>query len=206
MTIFYVPTKSHIIPNKKTNHGVTINMLQRTIDKTPHFCGNEESIEAVDLKYYLQDGVTIFSKTNDTINGILNFNVNVHKMMIKGLCVSVRNKRKGYPSDPRIGSSLLREAKRFAKRNNLSEIHLTCYGDVFQFYEKHGFIVQRKSALSVDSDDSFGSPKQSYFMVHQVSQSALSHSFSKKNSAAKRVTKFFKKKLGHNKTSKSSKR
>ena len=197
MTIFYLPHKKYNIPVSKIHKTVTGVQLQNAIDSNLDFCGNEESISRQDLKYDIPNNLVIFSKTNQTIDGILAFSVNVSTMHILGLCVAHRKNK--------IGSALLQEAKRFAKRNALDQIKLTCYGDVHKFYEKNGFDIERHSFTSMDSDDSYSSPKQAFHMLHKVSSSALSKSTSgKTKSAARRVSNFIRKVYKKNRTVRSA--
>ena len=186
MTIFYLPYKKYNIPSLKIHKTITKKHLQNAIDANTDFCGNEESITRDDLKYDIPHNLVIFSITNRTIDGILVFSVNVSTLNIQGLCV-VKRKNK-------IGSLLLNEVKRFAKRNNLEKIKLTCYGDVHKFYERNGFVIESHSLASADSDDSYSAPKQAYHMTQIVPLSSLSKSASRslstKIKAAKRLTKF----------------
>jgi hypothetical protein len=172
--------------------------LKNTIKNKRNFCGNENSITKTDLSYYIDNGITIFCKTkgDDEISGILNFDVNVDVLNIKGLCVG--------DTKQKIGSELINETKRFAKRNKCALIKLTCYGDVFNFYSKNGFEISHNSILSADSDDSDASPKQSYEMVFNVIRTK-SASPNTKSKAAKKVTRWARTRIQTRKTLKSRK-
>ena len=192
-SVFYLNTPTnnrYKIPLKQISTDQTRNNLKTTIKSKRNFCGNEESIKTKDLVYYIDNGITIFCKTGDETSGILNFDINVDVLNIKGLCVG--------DTKVKIGSELINETKRFAKRNNCVKIKLTCYGNVYKFYQKNGFEIAHNSLLSADSDDSEASPKQSYEMIYTVPHNnsrTKSASPNTKTKAARRVTEWARSRL-----------
>ena len=112
----------------------TITQLRNDMAVIPDFCRDETSIEVNDLKSYLGNGITLYVLNLDTLSGIINFDVNVDKVIVSGLCVP------GNSSG--IGTKLISTIKTFARVNRMKTINLTCYGEVVNFYTKNGFKIQ----------------------------------------------------------------
>ena len=124
-----------------------IHALIREINKTPNFCREEESIKTTELVGYLSSGITLYAlDENNTLLGVLNFDVNGDKINILGLCVP-RPSLGG-------GSLLINNVKMFAEQNQMKTVQLTCYRDVVNFYTnpRIGFRIQNQRAIPLDSD------------------------------------------------------
>lgn len=131
--------------------------IQDRIKENKRFCREESSVKLHELATYITDGITFFIHEEE-IKGLVNFTVNVDKITIKGLCV---------PEEYRGNGKILIEAvKTFAMENNITQIKLTCYGDVFNFYLKQGFSIEEEKEV-YDSDDEDGAT--SYDMIYNIS-------------------------------------
>ena len=164
MSVFYIDSKK---AQKYNMDGVailgdkTITQLRNDMEVIPDFCRDETSIEVNDLKSYLGNGITLYVLNVDILSGIINFDVNVDKVIVSGLCVP------GNSSG--IGTKLISAIKTFARVNRMKTINLTCYGEVVNFYTKNGFKIQKQRTLSYDSDDSDDEEdKISYDMIYDV--------------------------------------
>jgi len=140
----------------------TITQLRNDMAAIPDFCRDETSIEVNDLKSYLGNGITLYVLNLYTLSGIINFDVNVDKVIVSGLCVP------GNSSG--IGTKLISTVKTFARVNRMKTITLTCYGEVVNFYTKNGFKIQKQRTLSNDSDNSDDDEEEkiSYDMIYDV--------------------------------------
>jgi hypothetical protein len=132
-----------------TNVGIigdkTITQLRSDISSIPNFCRKETSIEVTDLKMYIGDGITLYSLNSGTLSGVINFDVNVDKITVSGLCVPG-------PSTG-VGTRLINAVKTFAESNGIKVVNLTCYGSVVNFYTRNGFRIQSQRIVKDDSDD-----------------------------------------------------
>jgi hypothetical protein len=117
-----------------------------------------------DLKSYIVDGITLYSLSSDTLSGVINFDVNVDKINVSGLCVPG-------PSAG-VGTQLINAVKTFAELNGIKSINLTCYGSVVDFYTRNGFRIQSQRTVKDDSDDDSDDedyePKTRYDMSYAV--------------------------------------
>ena len=201
MNAFYVDSKKA----QKYNMDIvailgdkTITQLRNDMATIPDFCRDETSIEVNDLKSYLGNGITLYVLNLDTLSGIINFDVNVDKVIVSGLCVP------GNSSG--IGTKLISTIKTFARVNRMKTINLTCYGEVVNFYTKNGFKIQKQRTLSYDSDDSDNSDEEEekkirYDMIYDVTSGGKN---TKKNKT-KQNKKIRKNKTKQNKTKQNKK-
>lgn len=184
MSIYYVDCKRAQRYNM-TNVGIigdkTITQLRSDISSIPNFCREETSIEVTDLKMYIGDGITLYSLNSGTLSGVINFDVNVDKITVSGLCVPG-------PSTG-VGTRLINAVKTFAESNGIKVVNLTCYGSVVDFYTRNGFRIQSQRIVKYDSDDDSDDedyePKTRYNMSYAV----LSGGKRKKNRTKKNKTK-----------------
>lgn len=130
--------------------------IQEKINENKRFCREESSIKLHELTTYLSDGISFFIHEEE-IKGLVNFTVNVGKITIKGLCVPEEYKGNG--------KILIEAVKSFAMSNNITQIKLTCYGDVFNFYLKQGFAIEEENEI-YDSDDE--DVVTSYDMIYNI--------------------------------------
>ena len=150
MSIYYVDSKKvqkYDMKNVGTIGDKTIEQLRSDISRTPNFCREETSIEVSDLKGYIGNGITLYSLNSETLSGVINFDINVDKINLNGLCVPG-------PSTG-VGTLLISAVKTFAELNGIKTINLTCYGSVVDFYTRNGFRIQSQRAVKYDSDDEF---------------------------------------------------
>lgn len=189
MSIYYVnskKTQKYIMLNVGTIGDKTVTQLRSDISNIHNFCRDEISIEVYDLKSYLGDGITLYSLNLGTLSGIINFDVNVDKINIFGLCVPG-------PSVG-VGMLLINAVKTFAELNGIKTINLTCYGSVVSFYTKNGFRIQRQVTVRNDSDDSDDSddseyePKIKYDLSYFVISGGKKQKITKKK-ITKKITK-----------------
>jgi hypothetical protein len=177
----------------------TITQLRNDMAAIPVFCRDETSIEVNDLKSYLGNGITLYVLNLDTLSGIINFDVNVDKVIVSGLCVP------GNSSG--IGTKLISTIKTFARVNRMKTINLTCYGEVVNFYTKNGFKIQKQRTLSYDSDDSDDEEEKiSYDMIYDVTSGGKNTKQNKtKQNKTKQNKKIRKNKTKQNKTKQNKK-
>ena len=136
--------------------------IQKEILNIPNFCRKQQSISVKELKSYLVSGISFFTEDKSgNILGLINFDINFPRMNILGLCVPE-------PSAG-IGSLLIKSVKDFAQTNNITLIKLTCYDDVYSFYEKLGFKITDKSTF-YDSDNEDEDNKIRYEMEFDFNQ------------------------------------
>jgi GNAT superfamily N-acetyltransferase len=167
MSIYYVNSKK-VQKYDMTNVGIvgdkTIEQLRSEISSISNFCREETSIEVDDLKGYIGDGITLYSLTSGALSGVINFDVNVDKITVSGLCVPG-------PSTG-VGTQLINAVKTFAELNRIKTVNLTCYNSVVNFYEKNGFRIQNQRTVKDDSDDDSDDedyePKTRYDMSYTV--------------------------------------
>jgi GNAT superfamily N-acetyltransferase len=117
------------------------------------FCRDEKSINRQELSSYVSDGITFFIY-DGVLKGLINFDINMGAISVRGLCVPEEYKGNG--------TVLINAVKSFASTNDMSRINLTSYGDVHNFYKKQGFAIEEEND-TYDSDDEFVST--SYNMV-----------------------------------------
>ena len=165
MNVFYVDSKKaqkYNMDSVAILGDKTTTQLRNDMEVVPDFCRDETSIEVNDLKSYLGNGITLYVLNLETLSGIINFDVNVDKVIVSGLCVP------GNSSG--IGTKLISTIKTFARVNRMKTINLTCYGEVVNFYTKNGFKIQKQRTLSYDSDDSDEEEEEkiSYDMIYDV--------------------------------------
>jgi len=148
-----------------TKSSKTVKSIKEEISNIPNFCRDQMSITVSELKSYISSGISFFTENDEhTITGIINFDINVNTINILGLCV---------PSPSAgIGTLLIESVKEFAKINNLTNIKLTCYDNVKNFYTKIGFKIKNTSNFydsDEDSDDE--SSKTRYDMEYLIAKS-----------------------------------
>ena len=167
MSIYYVDCKKaqkYDMTNVGTIGDKTIQQLLTDISRIPKFCREETSIEVSDLKGYLTSGITLYSLNTETLNGVINFDINVDKININGLCAPG-------PSTG-VGTRLISAVKAFAELNGIKTINLTCYGSVVDFYTRNGFRIQSQRTVKYDSDDDSDDddyePKTRYDMSYSL--------------------------------------
>ena len=183
MSIYYIDCKlaqKYNMANVGIIGDKTIAQLRSDISSIPNFCREETSIEVSDLKGYIGDGITLYSLNSDTLNGVINFDVNVDKITVSGLCVPG-------PSAG-VGTQLISAIKTFAELNGVKTINLTCYGSVVDFYTRNGFRIKSQRTVKDDSDDDSDDddyePKTRYDMSYAV----VSGGRRKKNKTKKNKT------------------
>ena len=172
MNIFYSDSRTSQRNNMESilpKGDKTIKQIQNDIQSIPNFCREEYSLQVDELKYYLNDGITLYAINNDVLSGVLNFDVNKPNVNIRGLCVPKTAKGLG------VGAALIDVVKKFSEINNFGFIKLTCYGDVVNFYTQNGFRSQSETKIydsDSDSDDEDDSdekvPKIKYEMLYTV--------------------------------------
>jgi GNAT superfamily N-acetyltransferase len=167
MSIYYVDCKraqKYDMTNIGTIGDKTIEQLRSDISSIPNFCREETSIEVADLKGYIGGGITLYSLNSETLSGVINFDINVDKINVSGLCVPG-------PSTG-VGTQLINAVKTFAELNGIKTINLTCYGSVVDFYTRNGFRIQSQRTVKDDSDDDSDDedyePKTRYDMSYAV--------------------------------------
>lgn len=167
MSIYYVDCKraqKYDMANVGIIGDKTITQLRSDISSIPNFCREETSIEVSDLKGYIGDGITLYSLNSGTLNGVINFDVNVDKITVSGLCVPG-------PSAG-VGTQLISAIKTFAELNGIKTVNLTCYGSVVDFYTRNGFRIKSQRTVKDDSDDDSDDddyePKTRYDMSYAV--------------------------------------
>jgi hypothetical protein len=132
--------------------------IQEKINENKHFCREESSIKLSDLTSYITYGISFFIHEEE-IKGLVTFTVNVNKITITGLCVPEKYKGNG--------KILIEAVKSFAVENGITQIKLTCYGDVFNFYLKQGFNIEKRGEI-YDSDDEDEVIATSYDMIYII--------------------------------------
>lgn len=183
MSIYYVDckkTQKYNMENVGNRGDKSISELRSDISSIPNFCREETSIEVSDLTGYLDGGITLYSLNLDSenLNGVINFDINVDKLNISGLCVPG-------PSAG-VGTQLIKAVKTFAKINGMKTINLTCYGSVVDFYTRNGFRIQSQRTVRDDSDDDSDDddyePKTRYDMRYAVTSGGKRKKNNKKTS------------------------
>lgn len=202
MSIYYVDckkTQKYNMENVGSRGDKSISELRSDISSIPNFCREETSIEVSDLTGYLGGRITLYSLNLETenLNGVINFDINVDKLTISGLCVPG-------PSAG-VGTQLIKAVKTFAKINGMKTINLTCYGGVVDFYTRNGFRIQSQRTVRDDSDDDSDDedyePKTRYDMSYAVTSGGKRKKNNKKTS--KKTNRYSKK---NNKSSKKTRR
>jgi len=169
MSVYYVDckkTQKYNMENVGSRGDKSISELRSDITSVPNFCREETSIEVSDLTGYLGGGITLYSLNLDSenLNGVINFDINVDKLTISGLCVPG-------PSAG-VGTQLIKAVKTFAKINGMKTMNLTCYGSVVDFYTRNGFRIISQRTVRDDSDDDSDDedyePKTRYDMSYAV--------------------------------------
>jgi len=170
MSVYYVDckkTQKYNMENVGSRGDKSISELRSDISSIPNFCREETSIEVTDLTGYLGGGITLYSLNTDSenLNGVINFDINVDKLTISGLCVPG-------PSAG-VGTQLINAVKTFSKINGIKTINLTCYGSVVDFYTRNGFRIISQRTVRDDSDDDTDDddgyePKTRYDMSYAV--------------------------------------
>jgi hypothetical protein len=98
------------------------------------------------------------------LSGVINFDINVDKITVSGLCVPG-------PSTG-VGTQLINAVKTFAELNGIKTVNLTCYNSVVDFYTRNGFRIQNQRTVKDDSDDDSDDddyePKTRYDMSYAV--------------------------------------
>jgi hypothetical protein len=168
MNIYYIDSKrvkKYNIQNVASLGDRTIQQLTSEISRTPNFCREESSIKVSELIGYLNDGITLYTLNAGNLSGVINFDINVDKLNIMGLCAP----------GPSVGAGtqLINAVKIFAELNGIKNIKLTCYGDVVNFYTNNGFRIQNQGTINYDSDYDSDSEDESesvikYDMVYTV--------------------------------------
>jgi GNAT superfamily N-acetyltransferase len=188
MSIYYVDCKraqKYIMTNIGIIGDKTITQLRSDISSIPNFCREQTSIEVSDLKRYIDDGITLYSLNSGTLNGVINFDVNVDKITISGLCVP--------GSSTGVGTRLINAVKTFAESNGIKVVNLTCYGSVVDFYTRNGFRIQSQRIVKDDSDDDSDDedyePKTRYNMSYALLSGGKKKNRTKKNKTKKNRTK-----------------
>ena len=137
--------------------GMSYKNIQDMIKENKHFCREQSSIKLYELITYVADGISFFIHEEE-LKGLVNFTINADKITIKGLCVPQEYKGNG--------KILIDAVKTFALQNGITQIKLTCYGDVFNFYLKQGFAIEEENEV-YDSDDE--DVETSYDMIYNIS-------------------------------------
>ncbi len=213
MNVYYILSSDRLqkydMTNIATKSEKTISELQANINQIERFCREETSIETSELVGYLDSGITLYvlDSTNALI-GVLNFDINGDKINILGLCAPE-------PSVG-VGSLLINAVKKFAEKNGMKTISLTCYGNVVDFYTNplNGFRIQSKRKIIEDSDDDSGSEEENgpskmrYELSYHVFSGGRRHHIQKSkrvNSQKSRKTRKSRKSRKSRKTKKSRK-
>jgi GNAT superfamily N-acetyltransferase len=158
MKFYYVSSSNKYNFNNIEKTTKSIGDIQRDILSIPNFCRDELSVSVQELKSYLVSGISFFTVDElNQITGLVNFDVNQNSILILGICVP------GYSQG--IGSFLISQLKQFAKDNQINQIRLTCYGDLYLFYKKQGFVILNEYVL-YDSDDD--EEKTKYNMIFNL--------------------------------------
>lgn len=139
--------------------GMSFRNIQEKINENKQFCKEESSIKRNELMTYVADGISFFIQEEEEIKGLVNFTVNVDKITIKGICVPGESKG--------TGKKLIEAVKSFALANNITQIKLTCYGDVFNFYLKQGFNIEESNEIYDSDEDELVAT--SYVMTYNIS-------------------------------------
>ena len=172
MTVYYILSGKRFNQYNMTSivkGDKNIPSLLSQINKTPNFCREEESIKTTELVGYLASGITLYSlDENNTLLGVLNFDVNGDKINILGLCAPE-------PSLG-VGTLLINTVKMFAEQNQMKTVQLTCYGDVVNFYTnpRIGFRILNQHAIPIDSDSDSDDEDSERKMKYDLSYHVIS--------------------------------
>ena len=185
MSIYYVDCKraqKYDMANVGIIGDKTITQLRSDISSIPNFCREETSIEVTDLKGYIGNGITLYSLNSGTLSGVINFDVNVDKITVSGLCVPG-------PSTG-VGTLLINAVKTFAQSNGIKTVKLTCYNSVVDFYTRNGFRIESQRTVRDDSDDEDSDDDEYEAKTrYDMSYTVISGGKRKKNKTKKNRTK-----------------